>query len=124
VVSRLRTVRIAERIQQELADLLLRDVSDPRLVGVSITGAKVDRELAFADVHISAVEGSERSEEILDALYHAQGFLRTELANRIDLRVFPRLRFHWDETPETADRMERLFAQLRKEREAESGEIE
>ncbi len=124
MVSKLRTQRIAERIHQELSDLLIRDVSDPRLIGVSVTGAKVDKELAFADVYISCVDGSERSTEIINALNHAQGFLRTELANRIDLRIFPRLRFHWDPTPETADRMERLFARLRKEREAQTGDIE
>lgn len=117
MVSKLRTQRIAERIQQELSEILLRDVGDPRLVGISITGAKVDSELAFADVYISCVDGSTRTEEILSGLQHAQGFLRSQLAERIDLRIFPRLRFHWDPTPENADRMERLFEKIRKERE-------
>jgi len=117
VVSRLRTQRIAERIQHELSELLLRDAGDPRLVGVSITGVKVDSELAFADIYFSCVDGSIRSHEILDGLRHAQGFLRSQLADRIELRIFPRLRFHWDSTPENADRMERIFEKIRKERE-------
>lgn len=118
MVSKLRTQRIAEQIYQELSELVIHEVSDPRLVGISITEVKVDKELAFADVYISSVEGKERSQEILAGLGHAQGFLRTELANRVDLRVFPRLRFHWDSTPENADRMERLFEKLRQERES------
>ena len=113
--SKLRLQRIADRIQQELSELILLKTSDPRLEGVFVTGAKVDRELSYADIFVSAVEGSSRSEEILNGLGHAGGFLRHELASRIDLRVIPRLRFHWDPTPENADHIERLLASLRNE---------
>ena len=91
------------------------ETSDPRLGGISITDVKVDRELAYADVFVSAVEGSERAPEIIETLDHAAGFLRHQLAERVELRVFPRLRFHWDPTPENADRIERLLASLREE---------
>jgi ribosome-binding factor A len=116
VVSKIRLQRINERIHHELSELMIQAVNDPRLVGVSITGVKVDRELAFADIYVSVPDGSQRSREILDALHHARGFLRTELANRVDLRIFPRLRFHWDPTPERADHIEHLFEQIRQER--------
>jgi len=88
------------------------EVSDPRLSGVSVTDVDVDRELAYANIYISALEGSERSKEILEGLEHASGFLRHELATRVDLRTFPRLRFRWDPTSERAERMEELFASL------------
>ena len=107
--------RIADRIQQELSELLILKISDPRLEGVFVTGAKVDRELSYADIFVSAVEGSERSAEILEGLEHAGGFLRHELASRIELRVMPRLRFHWDPTPENADHIEQILASLRSE---------
>jgi ribosome-binding factor A len=113
VVSKLRSERIADRIQEELSEMLLYEISDPRLAGVSITDVEVDRELAFADIYVSALEGSSRAKEILEGLEHAQGFLRRELARRIELRVFPRLRFRWDPTFERADRIERLLATLR-----------
>lgn len=96
--------------------MLIREVSDPRLTGVFITSVKVDRELAFADIHISAVEGKERAGEILAGLEHASGYLRRMLAEGMELRVFPRLRFHWDATPENADHIERLLASLRDEK--------
>jgi len=102
-------------MRQELAEMLITRVSDPRLGGVSVTDVKVDRELAFADIYVSAVEGAKRSEEILDGLDHANGFLRHELAGKIELRVFPRLRFHWDPTPENADHIEKLLAALRQQ---------
>jgi ribosome-binding factor A len=119
VVSTVRAQRIAARIQEELSDILLRESSDPRLAGVSVTDVKVDRELEYASIHVSALEGSERAQDILDGLKHAQGFLRSELAQRIELRVFPRLRFYWDPTFERAERLESLFASLDAEKKPE-----
>jgi ribosome-binding factor A len=112
VVSKLRLQRINDRIREELSEILLQEVSDPRLVGISITDVKVDRELAYADVFVSALEGSERWQEIHEGLQHAQGFLRRELSQRVELRVFPRLRFRWDPTFERAERIEQLIASL------------
>ena len=112
--SKVRLQRIADRIRQDLSELLIREISDPRLHQIFITDAKVDRELAFADIYVSAVEGAVRSAEILEGLEHASGFLRHTLAAQIDLRTFPRLRFHWDPTPEHADQIERLLAEIKK----------
>jgi len=94
--------------------MLIRGINDPRLHQIYITDAKVDRELAFADIYVSAVEGIIRRSEILEGLEHASGYLRHELASRIDLRTFPRLRFHWDPTPEHADHIEKLLAEIKK----------
>ncbi len=114
--SALRIQRIADRIRETLSEMIVMEISDPRLSGISITGVKVDRELTYADIFVSAVEGKERSAEVLAGLEHASGFLRHQLASRIELRVFPRLRFHWDPTPEKADHIERLISEIRKER--------
>jgi ribosome-binding factor A len=115
VVSKTRAQRIADRIREELSEILIQDISDPRLVGVYVTDATVDRELAYASVYVSALEGSERAREILEGMEHAQGFLRRELAQRIELRTFPRLRFVWDPTAERAERIDRLIASLHEE---------
>jgi len=112
--SGIRLQRIADRIRQELSELLIREVSDPRLQQIFVTDVRVDRELAFADIYISAIEGTQRSAEILSGLESAGGFLRRTLAGRIELRTFPRLRFHWDPTPENADHIERLLMDLKK----------
>ena len=122
MVSKLRAQRIADRVREELSEMLLLEISDPRLAGISITDVTVDRELAFANIYVSAVEGSERSEEILMGLEHAQGFIRRELSRRIDLRTFPKLRFHWDPTFERAEHIERLLASLQKD-ESQAGEV-
>lgn len=115
MVSKLRLQRIADRIKEELSEIMLQEVSDPRLAGISITDVEVDRELAIAVVYVSALEGSERAAEILEGLEHAQGFLRRSLSQRIELRTFPRLRFRWDPTFERAERIERIISSLHTE---------
>jgi len=115
VVSKLRSQRIADRIREELSELLIQEVSDPRLAGISITDVTVDRELTCANIYISALEGEARSQEVLEGMRHAQGFLRHSLAQRIELRTCPYLRFHWDPTFERAERIEQLLASLHSE---------
>lgn len=107
-----RANRVAQRIKEELSSLLIFEVSDPRLDAVFITHVKVDREMAYANIFVSALEGSERSEDILEGFESAAGFLRSQLAHKIQLRAFPRLRFHWDPIPENADRIDKLIASL------------
>jgi len=64
-------------------------------------------------VYVSAVEGVSRSKDILAGLESASGFIKRNLASRVELRAFPRLRFHWDITPENADHVEKLLEELR-----------
>jgi ribosome-binding factor A len=82
-------------------------------LGVTITDVKVDRELAFASVYVSALEGSERSKEILQGFESASSYIRKLLSMRIELRAFPKLRFFWDPTPERADRIEQILSTIR-----------
>lgn len=114
MVSKTRLVRISQRIREELSEILLMESSDPRLKGITITDVEVDRELAFAEVYVSTVEGSQHAQEVLSGLDHAQGFLRSELAHRMELRIFPRLRFHWDPTLEHADKIANLINSIHK----------
>jgi ribosome-binding factor A len=114
--SKLRLSRIGDRIRQEISEMLVRqEIHDPRLSGATITDVKVDRELAYASIYVSSYEGSEQAKEILAGFESASGFIRKNLAERIELRVFPRLRFFWDPTPERADRIEQLLSKIKSE---------
>ena len=113
--SPIRLKKIANRIKEDLSELLIYEVQDPRLSGVMVTDVNVDRELYYANIYVSALEGKSRSKEILEGLESASGFLRSQLAQTIELRTFPRLRFYWDPTPENADRIEFLIKQLHEE---------
>ncbi len=118
MVSKTRLKQISDRIKEELTIIILWEASDPRLEGASITHVRVDPEIAFADVYVSALEGPERSAEIVAGLKHARGYLRSELARRLShLPHFPELRFQWDDTFEKSSRIDQLIAEI------EAGEI-
>lgn len=116
MVSESRSDRIADRIKRELSLLFLQEISDPRLEGINITSVEVDRELAYADIYVSVLEGSERKDQILKALKRAAGFIRSQLALSIShLRTFPQVRFHWDPIPDRVERLDQIFAELEEE---------
>ncbi len=108
-----RLQRIADRIRQDLSEMLIREISDPRLKQIYVTDVKIDKELAFADIYVSALEGVSRSKDVLAGLESASGFIKRTLASHIELRAFPRIRFHWDVTPENADHIEKILAEFR-----------
>ena len=105
-------------MQRVLTEILETKVNDPRVEGVYITDVSVDRELDYANVYVSSLGGHEDAEEILTGLQNASGFLRFNLSQEIELRKMPELRFAWDNTPERADRIEELLAEIREERES------
>ena len=123
--SKTRLIKIADRMQQDLSEMFVRgDIHDPRLEGIYITDINVDREFAFANIFVSALEGKERETDILAGLNHAKGFLRSQLAKKIQLRSFPELRFFWDPVPERAERIEHLLDQIQAEREKKESDNE
>jgi ribosome-binding factor A len=113
MASGVRLQKISDRIREDLSALLIKEINDPRLLQVYITDVKVDRELAFADIYVSAIEGRSRSAEVIKGLESATGFLRRALSETVELRAFPKLRFHWDPTPENADHIEKVLAEIR-----------
>lgn len=121
MTSEARARRIGERMAEELADILQREAGDPRLAGLTVTGVDVDRELAYATVHVCSSMAAGQPPEILAALRQARGFLRSELARRIPLRAFPDLRFRWDASPERGARIEAILDSLKKERGGRAG---
>jgi ribosome-binding factor A len=111
-----RALRLGERIRTELADVLLRETSDPRLRMLTVTEVRVDREFAVANVFVSAADNEPgHRQEILRGLESARGFLRSALAGRIRLRTFPELRFHWDVIPDRAEHIEHIIDSLKRE---------
>ncbi len=113
--TELRMKRINDRVKEVLSVALLTKVEDPRLASVTVTDVKIDRELDFANIYVSALGGSEVKDEVIEALNHARGFLKFEIANEVELRVMPKLRFFWDPTPERAQRLDELLMQIKAE---------
>ena len=116
--SGIRLQRIQDQIKRAVTIILETKVNDPRVESAYITDVSVDRELDYANIYISSLANQEQAEEILEGLQNASGFIRFELSQVVDLRVMPKLRFFWDDTPERAERIESLLAEIRHEREA------
>lgn len=107
--------RVADLIQQQLARLIQSELKDPRIGMVTINEVKVSRDLAFADVYFTML-GTQASENenpagATEALTHAAGFLRSQLAKVLSTRTTPRLRFHYDETIEQGARMSKAISE-------------
>lgn len=104
--------RMADRIMGILSELLLREISDPRLQGVTVTEVKVDREFMYCNIYVNALGEEEREPEVMAGLASANGYLRREVGKRIRLRNTPELHFHWDHTLERAEHINRLISSL------------
>ena len=93
-----RTERVGDYLRSELARLIQQEVRDPRVGMVNVTAVEVSRDLAHARVFVTEV-GKTSEEDIhptLEALNHAAGFLRSQLAQDSRMRTTPRLRFVYD----------------------------
>ena len=89
---------LASTIQKELAEMILRELSDPRLPTiVSITRVKVTNDLSIADVYVTVMGTQGQQTAALNALKHSAGMMRTKLTKALSLRVAPYLKFHLDE---------------------------
>ena len=102
-----RSRRVAEQIHHELTDILRRDMKDPRIAGITINAVEVSSDLEYAKVWYTLFEGE--SPEIAKALGHANGFLRSELASRMRLRMVPRLTFQYDKSIERGVHLSQLI---------------
>ena len=111
-MSKIKQERTGGHIRKILSQLILRDVADPRLHGITITDVELDPELLFAKVYVNALGEEERMPEVMMALNHAKGFLRREVAKRVKLRKAPELLFKWDESLERGERIDALLAHL------------
>ncbi|XOV85956.1 MAG: 30S ribosome-binding factor RbfA [Pseudomonadota bacterium] len=100
--------RIGDLIQQEIARLIQQEIQDPRIGLVTVTEVKVSRDLAYADIYFTMI-GADNPGVAEATLDHAAGFLRSQLAKMLSTRTTPRLRFHYDTSIETGDRLARAI---------------
>lgn len=106
-----RELRLGDLLRDAVAEVLLGETRDPRIGMVSVTEVRVSRDMGVADVYVRslpAAEGTRRA-ELLAALRHAAGFMRSKIARRNALRATPRLRFRYDDLVETGPRLEALI---------------
>lgn len=112
-----RTERLNSTLRQELAQLILREVDDPRIKMLpGITRVETADDLSTADVYVSIMGTPGQQSAALNALKHSAGMLRTRLAKMLTIRQMPFLRFHIDEGARKEIEMLELLHKLEVER--------
>lgn len=111
-MSKIRQKRTAEQIRVVLSELVLRELKDPRLQGLTITEVQIDRELQHANIYVNTLGDDSRRREVMASLSKATGYLRRELSGRLRTRSVPNLQFHWDPTLAHAEEMNQLLDDL------------
>ena len=117
-----RSVRVAERIQAELASLLIHGVKDPRVRNVVITRVEVSPDLRAAKVYFNCFGAkpgdAAEIENVQEGLERASGFLQSKVASQLQLKRAPSLVFQIDSRLAEAENIERLLRGLREENRA------
>lgn len=103
--------RIADNIQKELSYILQLEVRDEDIKFVTITDVHVTNDLSFAKVYVTVLN-EKKKEATLKALKDAAGFLRKELAKRIDVRHIPELQFVYDESIDYGKKIETIIEEI------------
>ncbi|BCE00802.1 30S ribosome-binding factor RbfA [Marinicellulosiphila megalodicopiae] len=114
-----RTDRVADQIQKDVANIIQREVKDPRIGMVTINQVTISKDLSYAELYFTCLPfGSQADVDELSyrkdctkVLNNASSFLRTQLGKGLKLRIVPELRFHYDEVIERATHVTNLISQ-------------
>lgn len=106
--------KVANQINKQLAIILQKKVKDPRVGMVSINAVKLTGDLSIAKVYVTSIT-DDNHKQVAEALNKMAGFLRTELASKVEMRNIPELRFYEDKVLETGQQIEDLFDKIKKE---------
>ena len=114
-----RPKRVAERLREHLARVVVTELTDPRLLGIAVTQVEVTPDLGYGDIYVRVLSAKDEKGQhaVLQALERARGRLRRNLGPALGLRRVPELRFHYDTGPDARARVEELLEEWRREQE-------
>jgi len=104
-----RAERVGESVREVIADMLLRDLKDPRIGMITLTTVELTDDLKHAKVYFSCVGDESARQRSLEGLCSAAGFIRSQVTRRLKLRYAPEMSFHFDPTLEEAERLAGLL---------------
>jgi ribosome-binding factor A len=111
-----RTARVSEAIREELLEIIGFEMSDPRVRGIEVSAVEVTHDGRHATVRVACPADPKEKKQALTALSNASGFLRHELAARLDLRHVPELQFEAEKFPDADQRISILLKRAGKNR--------
>ncbi len=110
---------VCKEIKRVTADLVQKELRDPRLGFVSVTKAEVSSDFKYAKIFFSVMGNERQQKKTMAGLRHAKGFIQKELSRAIRMRSIPEIRFELDDTIEKAFKMTQLLDKLAAERNAQ-----
>jgi len=110
-----RSDRVGGLIQKTLSQILKKNIKDPRLEGIMITGVKMTPDLKLARIYFSVFGEKVTGEIALEALNRARGFVKHSLGRQIELRYMPELEFFYDESFDYGERIDKLLMSVKSE---------
>jgi len=120
-----RSVRVAEQIHQELAQMIAREVKDPRIGMVTLTSVSITPDYAYATVHFTVLpDDAETVARSLDGLRSSTGFMRSQLGRRVRIHTNPELRFVHDTSVGRGVELSRLIDEANSTRAEDDGDVE
>ena len=117
-----RSEKVADLIQKEISQMLVKSIKDPRIGFVTITKVTVSEDCRFAKVYFSVAGSLAERESSVKGLESAKGYVRKELGSRIRLRYIPEIVFQFDLSIEYAIHMEELIHSIHQEKEPNGDE--
>lgn len=106
--------RIASMLEKEISYILMAEVKDPDIKFVTVTNVKLASDLGYAKVYVTVLDQNKK-DETLRSLKAARGFIRRELANRVEIRHIPELDFVYDESIEYGKKIEDIIEEIHKD---------
>jgi ribosome-binding factor A len=108
-----RSDRVGDLLVEVISELLRKEIRDPRIGAVTLTGAKVTRDLRHARIYFNLLGQPAEKKDVLAGLKSATGFIRSKAAKQLNLRYVPTLEFFYDETEDEAQKIEGLLKQVK-----------
>jgi ribosome-binding factor A len=108
-----RADRVGDLLVELISDLLRKEIRDPRINAIIVTGAKVSKDLRNARIYFNLLGHPEARNAASAGLKSATGFIRSKIAKQLNLRFVPTIEFHYDESEEEARRIEDLLNQVK-----------
>jgi len=110
-----RSDRVADLVREEIASMILHgEIKDPRVGFVTITVVKMTPDLKEAKVYFSRIGGPEEKRHSVEGLTSAGGYIRRNLAKRLNLKHIPSLSFFFDETLEYAEHIDEVLEKIKR----------
>jgi len=108
-----RSDRVGDLLIELISELLRKEISDPRIGAVTLTGAKVTKDLRHARIYFNLLGRNEERKDVLAGLKSATGFIRAKVGRKLSLRFVPAIEFCYDETEDEAQRIEGLLKHVK-----------